>query len=101
MHAYGLMGRSVIGLSVSAALTCPAIAGEGPTDPARYPSKVVRMIIGFAPGGAVDVQARIIAQGLSELLGQQVIPDNRPGQDGIIAGLSSRNRRPTVTPSSM
>jgi tripartite-type tricarboxylate transporter receptor subunit TctC len=70
----------------SMAFTLTAIAGEPQADPARYPSKVVRMIIGFAPGGAVDVQARIIAQGLTELLGQQVIPDNRPGQDGIIAG---------------
>jgi len=61
-------------------------AHAGEADPARYPMKPVRIIIGFAPGGAVDVQARIVGQGLGELLGQTVIADNRGGQDGIIAG---------------
>jgi len=54
-------------------------------DADKYPARVVRMTVGFTAGGAVDVSARIVAQRLSEALGQQVIIDNRPGADGILA----------------
>lgn len=50
-----------------------------------YPAKPLRMIVGFTPGGAADVMARIIAKGLSAQLGQQVVVENKPGAEGIIA----------------
>lgn len=70
-----------------AAWACSAHAQTPPReDPAKYPSRLIRMTVGFTAGGAVDVSGRVIAQRLSELLGQSVIIDNRPGADGIVAG---------------
>ena len=51
----------------------------------EYPSKPVRMVVGFPPGGGTDVVARILAPRLSELLGQPIVIDNRPGATGTVA----------------
>src|SRR5450631_1329040 len=49
-----------------------------------YPSRLVRIIVGFPPGGATDIQARLMGQWLSDRLGQQFITENRPGAGGNI-----------------
>jgi tripartite-type tricarboxylate transporter receptor subunit TctC len=53
-------------------------------DFSRFPTKPIRLIVPFPPGGSNDILGRFIAQRLSENLGRQTIADNRPGADGII-----------------
>lgn len=50
-----------------------------------YPSKPVRILVGFTPGGSTDLTARIFAQELNKVWGTQVVVDNRPGASGMIA----------------
>jgi len=71
-------------MSISTALLAlAALAGPAAAQP--YPVRPIRMIIGFPPGGGTDIVGRIVGQRLSEVLGQQVLPDNRGGASGQIA----------------
>ena len=51
-----------------------------------YPSRPIRLICGFSPGSASDINARLFAKGASDILGQQVVVENKPGAAGTLAG---------------
>jgi tripartite-type tricarboxylate transporter receptor subunit TctC len=72
------MLKKVLLAALAAALVAPAAFGQ------PYPSKPVRMIVGFPPGGGTDVVARVIGQKLSEWYGQTVVVENRAGATGTI-----------------
>jgi tripartite-type tricarboxylate transporter receptor subunit TctC len=69
-------------------------ASLGATAQQAFPSKTVRLVVGFAPGGAADSIARVIAQGLSKQLGQQVIVENKPGAEGILSAQEVQRAAP-------
>ena len=74
-----------------AALACsvlPSAWAQG------YPSQSIRLIVPFAPGGAVDQTARIIGNRLGEALGQPIVIDNKPGASGSVGAGELHRARP-------
>jgi len=69
--------RSLAGVLAGAALAGGAAAQN-------FPTKPIRMVVGFPPGGVVDIVARTMAQPMGDILGQQVVVDARPGANGQI-----------------
>jgi tripartite-type tricarboxylate transporter receptor subunit TctC len=69
-------------LGIGAALCATGAAAQG----TKFPTKPIRMVVGFSAGGATDIVARALGPGLSEGLGQSVVIENRPGASSQIAG---------------
>ena len=70
-----LLGLFLLGMGSSAAEDLPK----------QYPERSIKILVGFAAGGGTDVAARIVAQKLTETIGQSVVVENRPGASGMIA----------------
>jgi len=87
---------TVVSLALALALAPGAAFAQGPSTSSgqAWPSKPVRMIVPFTPGAASDVLGRIVAQRFSEIWGQQVVIDNRPGAGGLIGSDLTRQAAP-------
>ena len=79
MNAYILIKKVVslglLGLSIA------AVSAQAQ----NYPTKPIRFLVGFGPGGPTDVVARVLGNAMSQLLGQPIVVENRPGADSLIA----------------
>lgn len=81
----------LLGLGVAGGLAAP---GRAFAQGGAYPSRAVKLLVGYPPGGGADVLARIVANRLSPLLGQPVVVENRPGAGSTIAAASLANAPP-------
>src|SRR5690242_10848713 len=83
-------GGRIIAAAIMAVVACVHTAAAD--EP--YPSRPIRMIVPFPPGGPTDVMGRLISQALSDQLGQQVYVDNRPGAGSTLAGKIAASAEP-------
>jgi tripartite-type tricarboxylate transporter receptor subunit TctC len=75
----------IVRRSVAVALLVAAAFGPSFAQAQTYPNRPIRLIVGYPPGGAVDIIARLYGQGLSVRLGQPVVVENKPGTGGNLA----------------
>jgi tripartite-type tricarboxylate transporter receptor subunit TctC len=78
----GMRAETIVACMMAVSFALPASAGAADTA-AQFPSRPIRIVIGFTPGGQPDITARLIGPRLTEALGQQVVVDNRPGAGGV------------------
>jgi len=75
--------------AIGAVATAVLLAGVAIVTPVRaqdYPNRPVRIVVGFIPGSAADITARVLGNGLGKLLGQQFVVENKPGAGSNLAG---------------
>ncbi len=90
LPAMSAHARLLAALVATLALAAPASAQP-------WPSKPIKLVVGFAAGGVADVTARVVAQKLADQLGQPVVVDNRPSAGGIVAAEAVAKAAPDGT----
>src|SRR6188508_3232510 len=75
-------------------IACACLAPMPATAADSYPAKPVRIVVPFGPGGVADVTIRVIAQKLSERMGQQFVVENKAGAGGIAAAQAVKQAKP-------
>lgn len=81
----------MVGQMLVAALVCMIAGGAGAQD---YPNRPIKLIVGLAPGGLADQAARLIGPGMSKILGQPVVIENRVGATGALAARQVADAEP-------
>ena len=78
-----------MGAAAGLGLAAPSVRAQG-----AWPTRSIRLIVPFTPGGSTDGMARIAAQKLQERLGQTVVVENRPGGNGTVGGIAVAQAAP-------
>jgi tripartite-type tricarboxylate transporter receptor subunit TctC len=79
------VGQRMLRLLLTGALIAGGMLGaEGSAQAQAYPTKPIKLVLPYAPGGIIDYVGRTLAQKLTQVLGQPVVADNRPGAGGIV-----------------
>src|SRR5687767_8148612 len=84
MRSSGLV-RAIVGLAVAMTAVTASLLAAAPSAAANFPSRPLRLLVPFPPGGGNDLIARMLGGRLAEAYGQQVVVDNRAGGGGVIA----------------
>ena len=79
-------GRGMLGGALMVAAAWLGIGGSSAQE--SYPTRPVRVVVGFGPGGIADISMRIVADKLSATLGQRIIVENQPAAGGVTAAKS-------------
>src|SRR5687768_8966937 len=80
--------------SIRALLAAALIAFAGPALAQAYPTKPVKIIVGFAPGSATDILARLVADQFSKSMGQAFVVENKPGAGGSVGTAQAKEAAP-------
>lgn len=88
------MNRRNLMRAAAASALAPATRAAAQGRDGAWPSRPIRLIVGFAAGGVADTMARVMAPKLSEALGQPVVVDNRPGANAVVAAQATAQAAP-------
>src|SRR3954454_9654809 len=72
-------------MRLCAAILLTALAGSAAQAQSDYPNKPIRLVVGFTPGSVADITARVLGNRMGQILGQQIVVENRPGAASNLA----------------